>query len=239
MSKNTGTAVVKADADAAGQPLDMLAMGKVIVNDLGRAEVGIFCMLRAGVGLLVFKELSGHGEWEQRLLELGGGKSPRTLQMYMQTARRMCEQRGVTPQQAWAEAVKIDASQAGSLMLEAPPPPAQIADGRPPKKGKGGKAPPPPPAGSAFKQMLLDFIEQRKNRRAENAEPPKPLTKKEKVEAAVEEGNRVANLVADWAGDATWALMPDEELESVWAGIRSAAEKLRGEMLRRKAGAKK
>ena len=242
MKKTNEDAVVVA-ADA--RPVDVTAMKTIIGEDLNRAEVGVFCMLRAGVGLLVYKELSEHGEWEDRLLELGKGKSPRTLQIYMKQARTLCEQYGITPAQAWDEARHIDASQVTELLLAAPGEPRQIGAGEqpaedPPAK-KGRKAKKSKPASGpdmptqTFAQMLLDFMEQRKRAKAKDIEPKKPLTKKEKIETAIAEAFRVVNLTADWVADGTWALLPDEELESAMAGLRAAADKIRDEFRNRRA----
>lgn len=214
---------------------DWNEMRSIISDDLNRAEVGMFSMLRAGVGLLCFKGMAEHGEWEARLMELCPGKSPRTLQTYMQRAREFADSHGITPEQAWPELSKIDAAQVGSLMIAAPAA-LQLAEQNEPaaapskRGGRKAKAEAPAPAAMpSFSQMLLDFIQQRKAAKPKQAEPPKPLTRKEKVEAAIAEANRVVNLTADWVADGTWALLPDDELESTLAGLRAAADKIRDE----------
>ena len=53
------------------------------------------------------------------------------------------------------------------------------------------------------------------------------------AEAAIAEANRVVNVTADWLADGTWALLPDEELESTMAGLRAAADKIRVEFKNR------
>lgn len=227
---NNQAMTLQANVCVVSQPMDLREMGQIISDDLGRAEIGIFCMLRAGVGLLCFKELSEHGEWEQRLLELGGGKSPRTLRMYMQTARRMCEQRGVTAQEAWSEAVKIDASQISSLILEAAGQPQLLTAGTADQTTDQAQ-----PFEPIFTQMLLDYLEERKTSKRPIATPNKPLTKQEKTEAAVAEAYRIINLTVDWLSDGTWGFLPDEELESAMASIRTVADKLRDEFRRRQA----
>ncbi len=229
--------------DAVAVPMaiseDVDAMRRVIAEDLDRAEVGMFSMLRAGVGLLCYKGMSPFGEWESRLMELCPGKATRTLQMYMQRAREFTESHGITPEQAWPELSKIDATQVGSLMLAAPQA-LQIGEGERPsghvdaKRGRKAKAEAAPAAGApTFAQMLMDFIQQRRAGKPKAAEPAKPLTKREKVEAAICEANRVVNLAADWVADGTWALLPDEELESTMAGLRAASDKLREEYRKR------
>lgn len=230
-TKNDAVAVPMAISE------DVDAMRRVIAEDLDRAEVGMFSMLRAGVGLLCYKGMSPFGEWESRLMELCPGKATRTLQMYMQRAREFTESHGITPEQAWPELSKIDATQVGNLMLAAPQtlqigagdePPHAAKRGRKTKAGEAEIAPMP-----TFSQMLLDFIQQRKAARPKPSEPAKPLTKKEKVEAAISEANRVVNVTADWIADGTWALLPDEELESTMAGLRAAADKIRAEFKNR------
>jgi hypothetical protein len=207
-------------------------MRSIIEGDLNRAEVGMFSMLRAGVGLLCFKGMAEHGEWEARLMELCPGKSTRTLQTYMQRAREFTDAHGITPEQAWPELSKIDAAQVGSLMLAAPealqigaPVPEPAKRGRGKAKGAAEAAPALP----CFSQILLDFIQQRKAARPKSSEPPKPLTKKEKVQTAIDEANRIVNMTADWVADGHWSLLPDDELESTMAGLRAAADKMRDE----------
>lgn len=216
-------------------------MRTIISDDLNRAEVGMFSMLRAGVGLLCFKGMAEHGEWEARLMELCPGKSTRTLQTYMQRAREFTDSHGITPEMAWPELSKIDASQVCNLILAAPetlqigagPEPAE-APAKRGRKSKAEPAPAPAPAMPSFSQMLLDFIQQRKAARPKATEPAKPLTKREKVEAAIAEANRIVNMTADWIADGTWALLPDEELESTMSGLRAAADKIRDEFKSRK-----
>lgn len=218
------------------EPIDVASMTAMIADDLNRAEVGKFSMLRAGVGLLCCKAMSEHGEWEARLMELCPGKSPRTLQTYMKDARDCLDARGIAPEAAWGELAKIDVSQVGSLMIAAPAQ-AQLGTGEPEaqepakrgKKSKAEAAPAPEARAAVFSQMLIDFIQQRKRGKEKSAPPAKPLTKKEKVQAAIDEANRIVNMAADWIADGEWALLPDDELESTLAGLRAAADKIRDE----------
>lgn len=235
-TKNDAVATV---ADV--QPIDVDTMKTIIGEDLNRAEVGRFCMLRAGVGLLCYKGMSEFGEWEARLMELCPGKSPRTLQNYMKIARDCLTERGISPELAWNELRKFDAASAGNLILSAPEA-LQIGAGEeqpaaPAKRGKKAKtdAAPAPAAGDqTFSQMLIDFIQQRKAARPKPSEPAKPLTKREKVEAAIAEANRIVNMTADWIADGTWALLPDEELESTMSGLRAASDRIGKEFKSRK-----
>ncbi len=223
------------------EPADMDAMRSIIAEDLNRAEVGQFSMLRAGVGLLCYRAMSGHGEWEGRLMELCPGKSPRTLQLYMQQARQFVDAHGISPEQAWPELSRIDAAQVGKLLAGGAGAPLQLAAGTAPaseagRKGKGkAKVGDQAEGGDmpTFAQMLLDFIQQRRKAKPGKAADARPLTKKERVEAAVAEANRIVNTAADWIADATWALLPDEELESCAAGLRAAADKIREEVRKR------
>ena len=235
--KNETTKAVAVKKDAL--PIDAAAMRTMIGEDLNRAEVGMFAMLRAGVGLLCYKGMSEFGEWEARLLELCPNKSTRTLQTYMQRAREFCEANGVDAESAYAELAKIDASNVSNLVLSAPTEQRQIGSGNSGSEKKNGgkeksKAPPVPEASAqTFSQMLIDFIQQRQRGKAKEKTPLKPLTKKEKVDAAVAESNRIVNSTADWIADGTWALLPNEELESVAAGMRAAADKIKEECRKR------
>jgi len=78
---------------------DVVMDAKSLVNqvrdDMGNAELGDFCRLRAGVGLLRFRELNPHGEWMTEMTAAFPGRSPRTLQRYMQQAAKFIGQLGV------------------------------------------------------------------------------------------------------------------------------------------------
>ena len=176
------------------------------------------------------------------MMELFPNRSPRTLQRYMSQAREFMDAQGVSPEQAWNELSKFDASQVATLMISGPTPLALGAGeqtNEPPAK-RGRRAAKSDldnnldTSAMTFSQMLIDFIQQRKRGKAKDTTPPKPLTKKEKVEAAIAEANRVVNMTADWLSDGTWSLLPDEELESTMAGLRAAADKIRIEFKNRK-----
>jgi hypothetical protein len=235
MKRTTNQEAVATAANV--QALDVASMRAMIADDVNRAEVGMFSMLRAGVGLLCCKALSDHGEWEARLLELCPGKSPRTLQGYMAQAREFAESHGITPEQAWPELSKIDATQVSGMMIAAPAQaqlpaagPNPQAPARRGKKSKAEAAPDPAASAQTFSQMLMDFIQQRKAAKKKKSIEPKPeLTKKQRVQTAIDEANRIVNMTADWVADATYTLLPDEELESTMSGLRAAADKVREE----------
>ncbi len=220
---------------------DIPSMVDSVASDLTQAGIGTFCMLRAGVGLTCIKQLSDHATWESRMMELFPNRSPRTLQRYMAQARDFMDTQGVTPEQAWAELSKFDATQVVNLMIAAPEP-LQLGAGdeepaaQPAKRGRKAKqeaAPRPDESSQTFSQMLADYIQQRNRKKVKPTETPKPLTKREKIEAAVDEANRVVNVAADYVANATWALLPDDDLESTWAGFKATADKLSAEMKNR------
>lgn len=211
-----------------------------VASDLTQAEIGTFCKLRAGVGLTCIKQLCDHTTWESRMIELFPNRSPRTLQRYMQEAREFMQEHAVLPEQAWGELCKYDTTQVSTLMIAAPAPmalgtgePEQAEPARKGRKAKAAPAPVPETSEQTFSQMLIDFIQQRKKAKAKDQTPPRTLTKKEKIETAISEANRIVNVTADWLSDGTWALLPDEELESTMAGLRAAADKLRMEFKNR------
>jgi len=235
-----------------GAPLvaeDIPAMADMVATDLTQAGIGSFYILRAGVGLTCFKQLCDHSNWEARMMELFPNRSVRTLQRYMKDANEFMETYDVAPEAAWAVLSKFDAQQVAALAngraIAAPGGPRQIGAGEtvedpPAKKGRRAKKDEPAPSPDApeptFIQMLLDFMEQRKRaKKPKPTVPPKELTKKQKIEAAIAEAFRVVNLTADWVADGTWVLLPDEELESAMAGLRAAADKIRDEFRNRKA----
>ncbi len=239
--KKQETAVATVAQVTALAAADIPTMVDSVAADLTQAGIGTFCMLRAGVGLTCIKQLSEHATWEARMMELFPNRSPRTLQRYMSQARDFMDAQGVTPEQAWAELSKFDATKVVNLMI-ASPEPLQLGTGddepaeQPAKRGRKAKqeaAPSPDESSQTFSQMLADYIQQRNRKKVKTPEPPKPLTKREKVEAAVDEANRVVNVAADYIANATWALLPNDDLESTWAGFKATADKLSAEMKNR------
>ena len=231
------TAVAKVAQVTALAAADIPTMVDSVAADLTQAGIGTFCMLRAGVGLTCIKQLCDHATWEPRMMELFPNRSPRTLQRYMSQARDFMDAQGVTPEQAWGELSKFDATQVVNLMI-ASPEPLQLGTGdeepaaQPAKRGRKAKheaAPNPDESSQTFSQMLADYIQQRNRKKVKTAEPPKPLTKTEKVQASIDESIRIINVTADYVADGTWSLLPDKNLESTWAGLKAAADKLGSE----------
>lgn len=228
-------------------PVSMMAAADIpsivdsVANDLTQAEIGTFCKLRAGVGLTCIKQLCDHATWEARMMELFPTRSPRTLQRYMKEAGEFMQEHKVLPEQAWGELCKYEFSQVSGMMIaDTAPlalPPAEQVQPVAAKRGKKSKAevvPDPAASAQTFSQMLIDFIQQRKAARPKSSEPAKPLTKKEKVEAAIAEAARIVNMTADWIADGTWGLLPDEELESTMSGLRAASDRVTKEFKSRK-----
>jgi hypothetical protein len=233
--KEVTTAVVM--ASAAGSMLaatDIPSMVDSVSSDLTRVGIGTFCMLRAGVGLTCIKQLNDYGEWESRMMELFPNRSLRTLQRYMEQAGEFMDAHGVSPEQAWAELIKIDATQLDSLAI-APTEMRQLGTGNvpdPEKRGRKAKNPEPVPDASVptFWQMLLDYIRNKNKKTIKVRESEKRMTGKERQQAAIDFAALIVNQAANYVSDGTWTLLPDDELESAWHGLKAAADKLGSEM---------
>jgi len=201
-------------------------MLEIINQDMRSAQAGALCALRAGFGLLIMKELNLHGEWEKRMEAAFPTRSIRTLQNYMATSRKFCDVYGITPKTAWDTMKDITYEQMDSITIAPPPDVKQLTGGKEKSKAKHDEG----RTCDDFSQMLIAFVSHQKSEKKKEAEPPKPLTKKEKIEAAVDNANRVAEMVQDWAGDMTWALVDADTLEGVASVLRTAADKLRAEI---------
>jgi len=207
------TAVTVLPRHEAVRDVDMLDM---IRDDMSKAQIGAFSSLRAGIGLLCMKEMGGHGSWETRMVEEFPNRAPRTLRNYMENARMFCAMYSVTPQIAWGGFRDISTEQLDSLVIS---PPSEV------RKLTGGK-----PSGG-ITRMLADYFAQKTDaKKKKAAEPSKPLTEKEKIEAATDNANRIANLVADWISDMMWSLVDKDTLDNIASGLRAASDKLRQEL---------
>ena len=237
-SKNDAVATVNGSAPLA--VTDVPNMIQQINDDMSGAEVGMFKMLRAGIGLTAIKGMNAHGEWEQRMMELFPNKSPRTLQTYMQRAKPFLAEHKVSAEQAWAELSKLNAEQAVGMLLSSAQP-KQIGEGEEAgarKRGKKDEAKPDVTVGGQpVTEMLMDFIQQRKKEKSPT--PAKPLTKAERIKAAAAEAERVRGLVSDYIDDATYTLLSLEDLELAKSDLMSASGKLNAEIKAREAKGQK
>jgi hypothetical protein len=246
MKHEKEVAAAAATVCAAGPMLaakDIPSMVDSVSSDLTRIGIGAFCTLRAGVGLTCIKQLNEHGGWEARMMELFPNRSLRTLQRYMEQACDFMDAHGVMPEQAWSELIKIDATQLDSLVIAAPTTLA-LGTGETGKdpanktakrgcKAKRDAAPSPEASTPTFWQMLLDYIRNKNTKAVTPKGPEKTLTGKERKQAAINIAAALVNRAADYVSDCTWALLPDDELESTWAGLKAAADKLSAEIKKR------
>ena len=88
--------------------MDDAGMVRQIREDMANAELGDFCRLRAGVGLVNFRELNAHGQWMGEMMKAFPGKSARTLQRYMQNAGKWLAMVGVETGRAYEKLMSIN-----------------------------------------------------------------------------------------------------------------------------------
>lgn len=228
-----GTGVVKAPPPFA---IDA-SMEQLIRDDLTRADIGFFSMLRAGLGLLVIKEWNEHGSWEHRLQEIAGAhRTPRTLRRYMQHAQDRCVAVGITPAEAWLDARDVDVTQVRGLMLEAGGDQRLLAadgtDEAEETEEQGDtevteKATEKPT--NIFAQMVLSYIDMQLDKKAKKKEvaPVAPVTDQQRTDAAIDKAAKIVAELTDWLADGSWGLLGDDELESAMSAIRTIADRLR------------
>ena len=88
--------------------MDDAGMVRQIREDMANAELGDFCRLRAGVGLVNFRELNAHGQWMGEMMKAFPGKSARTLQRYMQNAGKWLAMVGAETGLAYEKLMSIN-----------------------------------------------------------------------------------------------------------------------------------
>lgn len=234
-SQEAALVLRSADAVKAPPPFAIDAsMEQLIRDDLTRADIGFFSMLRAGLGLLVIKEWNEHGSWEHRLQEIAGAhRSARTMQRYMKHAQDRCVAVGITPAEAWLDARDIDVTTMRGRMLEAGEAQrllaADGADEAEETDGQGEAEATVEKPTNIFAQMVLSYIDMQLDKKAKKKEvaPVAPLTDQQRTDAAIDRAAKIVAELTDWLADGSWGLLGDDELESAMSAIRTIADRLR------------
>ena len=186
-----------------------------INQDIGNAEMGRFFALRAGVGLIVVREMCGHGPFGLAMAEMMPDRSGRTLRRYMKGAHDFLETKALEAREIWGPLSSVGALSASGGRL-------MIGD------GKAGEVPAPVAA-------IADYLAEKKDSEIKDAEaaavPTKgarKLTKAERLMAARGQWHPLASKIQK-AGitDRLWEDLPDDELEDVQSALSSVAGAMR------------
>ena len=199
--------------------LDAAGVAEMVERDIATAQVGRFFALRAGIGLMVIHEMCGHGQYQLAVAEMMPGRSGRTLHRYKSAAAEFVEANGLEARAVWADLSKVGRqariADGGRLM---------IGDG----KERDKEAPP-------LARALAEWIVKQEDEQKKKKEAPgkKPMTKAEKLRAAIDRAQMVAEEADDWIRGGDWTLLPDDNLESAMSALRSALDRLREETKKR------
>ncbi len=86
----------------------------MVRQDVANAELGKFFALRAGVGMIVVKEMCHHGEWAAQMLRMLPGRTPRTLRRYMADARTFLDAKALMASDIWDQLASVGQAQLGA-----------------------------------------------------------------------------------------------------------------------------
>lgn len=173
-------------------------------QDIDNAELGRFFALRAGVGLIVVKELCAHGEFMPEALRMIPGRHPRTLQRYINEARLFLDAKALMAHDVWLPLSQVG-QRSGRLL------------------GPGGGEDLPQPAADAA-EWLAKKDEEKKPKKPEPG-PEKKLSAAERRQAAIDRWRPLAGQVKDWGVDRpNWQYLALDELESVVSVLRTVAD---------------
>jgi hypothetical protein len=187
-----------------------------INQDIGNAEMGRFFALRAGVGLIVVREMCGHGPFGLAMAEMMPHRSGRTLRRYMKGAHDFLETKALEAREIWGPLSGIGAgalsATGGRLMI-----------------GDGKSADVPAPVAA-----IADYLAEKEPELKPAAGDAKAdkgsrkLTKAERLMAARGQWHPLASKIQK-AGitDRLWEDLPDDELEDVQSALSSVAGAMR------------
>lgn len=210
----------KADVMTPEVVMDGKALLKQVGEDIANAELGDFCRLRAGVGLLRFRELNPHGEWMNEMAAAFPNRSYRTLSRYMQQASKFVGQLGVAVENVHRKMMSIDV-EALRTQIALP-----VAERKAlPERGVAKAA--------AIDNKITNAVVAYSA--GEMPEPPKPqpvkISREEKMQTRVDYAMAMATKVQIWLADArTIRTLPTETLESVRSVLVLAADSLKNEL---------
>lgn len=220
-SKNkTTTAVAKVT------PEDMAEISNILdlVNmDIGNAQIGKVFALRAGVGLIIVKDMCLHGEWKDILPKAMPHRSPRTLRGYQKDAKDWLEQKGLKATDVWNGLYDFNPAvltqENGRLMLP-----------------KGGSKDSVPEAAKQLAEYLNEKSEEKEAEKGNNGgDDPKPkkLSRKQRRESAAGDMTLAVVKVNAAINNSDWTLVDTETLDTVASSLTVVAAQIKEELKKR------
>ena len=207
--------------------MDDAGMVRQIREDMANAELGDFCRLRAGVGLVNFRELNAHGQWMGEMMKAFPGKSARTLQRYMQNAGKWLAMVGVETGRAYEKLMSINVE---DLKKTIALPPSER------------KALPERPCSGVSKAVAADnrivnaIVSYAAGDEPTADEPKKParISREEERETMRQYAVSLGVKVRDWAeGGRNVKTMDTETLELVQADLTLVVSQIKAELRQR------
>ena len=198
---------------------------KQVRADLDSADLGDFCRLRAAIGLVNFRELNAHGDWEKRVFEMFPNRAPRTIRRHMQNGRKFLAQVGVEAGDAYRKLVSMGADEVRGFIA------AKAAGGKQlPERGVPKKL----AAENRFTNAVVCFAAG--ERPGEAPAKPKRLTKEEEDLARREFALAVSRRVREWSGDVRpLRTLDTETLETIMSELTLSLNVVKGELREREA----
>ena len=189
-----------------------------VSSDIGNAEIGQFFALRAGVGLIVVRELCEHGEWGPEMVRMLPNRHPSTLRRYMAKAHDFLEDRALMAREIWDKLASVcsgELTDGGGRML--------IGEGK------------PAPGSAKFPKEVMEMADYIRASQAEKLPSAKPADEKPRKISAAEKRktaqvfwNQMANRI-QVAGltERLWEHLDDEDLDSVSAALTTVAAEMK------------
>ncbi len=205
--------------------LDGKNLLKQVGEDMASAELGDFCRLRAGVGLLRFREMNPHGEWMNEMAAAFPNRSYRTLSRYMQQASKFIGQLGVGADAVHQKMMALDVDTLRAQIC-APASERKLL----PERGVAKAA--------ALDNKITNAVVAYSA--GEKVEAPKPqhvkISKEEEMQTRVAYAAALAAKLQMWIGDSrTIRTLPTEPLESMRAVLVLVTDALKNELRTREA----
>jgi hypothetical protein len=176
-------------------------------QDIDNAELGRFFELRAGVGLIVVKELCAHGEFMPEALRMIPGRHPRTLQRYIAGARQFLDAKALMAHEVW-----LPLSQVGQR------------SGRLLGPGGDGDALPQPAADAA--EWLAEKDAEKKPKAEDDGGKRGPTVAERRLAAAGRWQNLAGQVADHGIARPDWRLLDTETLETVASNLRAVADQM-------------
>jgi len=204
----------------------------MVRQDINNAEIGKFFALRAGVGMIVVKEMCPHGEWSQAMLKMLPGRSPATLRRYMGAARDFLDSKALMARDIWDKLASVGSSALGAAAAG-----LLLGDGTDRQASTDPTVDVPDEV-----QAMAEYLREESrgpSGSGDKGHPPAPraLTAAEKRKAASDLWQGIAGRVTDEGiARQTWQVLDQETLETCASALRTVADKMMAAARKAKAG---